>query len=307
MVARHERPTGKLHHFGNVRRGAFALAVALACAAATFVSSAAAMADTNLLANGSFANGTAGWKVTNATLTIATDGNGDTAAGRVALNGTASSYQLFASPRPATTTTAGAMYTGGGLVRSDTPGKKVCLQLKVVTSGGAVVVTGGPAALPQAPAGRLSRRPRLPRSRAAIRSPTWCAGHPGRRRARASRSMTSRSRARPILRRQRCPAASPRRQSRRPVSTCPGRPPATLTSAAWPATTSTATAPRPRSPPSRAAPPAAIGHLGRAQPDAHLPGVSIRRRRKHVRSIGRQRAGDDAGRQPADRRPLAPG
>ena len=145
MVARHERPTGMLHQVGNVRRAAFALVVASVCAAATFVTSATAMADTNLLANGSFANGTAGWKASNATLTIATDGNGDAAAGRVALNGTAASYQLFASPRPATTTTAGAIYTGGGLVRSDTPGKKVCLQLKVVTSGGAVVVTGSPA------------------------------------------------------------------------------------------------------------------------------------------------------------------
>ena len=66
MVARYGRPTGKLHHVGNVRRGAFALVVASACAAATFVSSATAMADTNLLANGSFANGTAGWKVISA-------------------------------------------------------------------------------------------------------------------------------------------------------------------------------------------------------------------------------------------------
>jgi len=108
-------------------------------------SSAVASADSaNLLANGSFASGTAGWKVGNATLSVASDGWDDAAAGRVARSGTASAYQLYAAPRPVTNTTAGATYTAGGVVRSDTPGKSVCLQLKEVTSGGALVAAATP-------------------------------------------------------------------------------------------------------------------------------------------------------------------
>lgn len=101
-----------------------------------------ARADTsNLLANGSFQAGTSDWKASNAAFTIASDGAADNAAGRLALNTTANSYQLTASPRPVKNTSAGLDYVANGVVRSDTPGKSVCLLLKEFTSGGALVGT----------------------------------------------------------------------------------------------------------------------------------------------------------------------
>jgi Concanavalin A-like lectin/glucanases superfamily len=93
----------------------------------------------NLLPNGSFQNGTTGWKASNSVLSIASDGDGDAFAGHVALSGTATSYQLAAAPRPVQSTGAGLTYTAAGVVRSDTPGKSVCLQLREVTSTGTVV------------------------------------------------------------------------------------------------------------------------------------------------------------------------
>jgi hypothetical protein len=101
-----------------------------------------ALADSgNLLPNGSFQSGTSGWTPSDAAFTIASDGNGDNAAGRVALSTSAKSYQLAASPRPVQSTTAGTVYTASGVVRSDTPGKSVCLLLKELTSGGTLVLT----------------------------------------------------------------------------------------------------------------------------------------------------------------------
>ncbi len=94
---------------------------------------------TNLLPNGSFQSGTSGWKATDAAFTIASDGATDGSAGRLALNTTASSYQLTASPRPVLDTSAGVVYTATGVVRSDTPGRSVCLVLKEFTSGGTLV------------------------------------------------------------------------------------------------------------------------------------------------------------------------
>jgi hypothetical protein len=101
-----------------------------------------ARADTrNLIANGSFQSGTSGWNASNAAFTIASDGATDSFAGRLALNTTASSYQLTASPRPVKNTSVGLDYVANGVVRSDTPGKSVCLLLKEFTSGGALVGT----------------------------------------------------------------------------------------------------------------------------------------------------------------------
>jgi Concanavalin A-like lectin/glucanases superfamily len=94
----------------------------------------------NLLPNGSFQSGTSGWKATDAAFTIASDGASDGFAGRLALNTAASSYQLVTSPRPVLNTSAGLVYTANGVVRSDTPGKSVCLLLKEFTSGGTLVL-----------------------------------------------------------------------------------------------------------------------------------------------------------------------
>ena len=104
--------------------------------------SAAARADSsNLLPNGSFQSGTSGWTTSDAALAIASDGADDGSAGLVAHNTTASSYQLSAKPRPVLSTTAGTVYTANGVVRSDAPGKQVCVVLRELTSGGTLVGT----------------------------------------------------------------------------------------------------------------------------------------------------------------------
>jgi hypothetical protein len=95
----------------------------------------------NLLPNGSFQSGTSGWVAANAAFTIATDGYDDGAAGRLALNATATRYTLSTKPNPVQSTTAGTVYTSDGVVRSDTPGKSVCLVVKEIASGGTVVQT----------------------------------------------------------------------------------------------------------------------------------------------------------------------
>ena len=102
---------------------------------------AVARADsTNLLPNGSFQSGTNGWTASNAALTIRSDGADDSYAGRLALNTTSTAYHMTASPRPVLSTSAGLVYTANGLVRSDTPGKNVCLLLKEFTSTGTLVL-----------------------------------------------------------------------------------------------------------------------------------------------------------------------
>ena len=105
------------------------------------LSSVAWAGSSNLLPNGSFQSGTSGWTPSDAAFTIASDGAGDSAAGRLAVNAGANSYQLAASPRPVQSTTAGVVYTANGVVRSDTPGENVCLMLKELTSGGTLVLT----------------------------------------------------------------------------------------------------------------------------------------------------------------------
>lgn len=95
----------------------------------------------NLLPNGSFQSGTSGWAASDAAFTIASDGVDDSFAGQLALSTTATTYQLTAKPRPVLNTTAGIVYVANGFVRSDTPGKSVCLLLKEFTSAGTNVLT----------------------------------------------------------------------------------------------------------------------------------------------------------------------
>ncbi|HET9126326.1 MAG TPA: LamG-like jellyroll fold domain-containing protein [Solirubrobacteraceae bacterium] len=102
-----------------------------------------ALADTaNLLPNGNFegTDGTgslSGWRGTN--LTLADDGVGGGYAGRVADTSTATGYGLYAYPKPVTSTVQGTMYSAGGEIRSDTPGKTVCLQLHEISSAGTTI------------------------------------------------------------------------------------------------------------------------------------------------------------------------
>src|SRR3954471_22105536 len=86
-------------------------------------------AGTNLLTNGDFASGTtSGWSAYQSTISVATDGFGGGFAGK-ASNGTATNYGLRSTAKPVTNGVAGTQYTGNGMVRSDTPGKQVCIYL----------------------------------------------------------------------------------------------------------------------------------------------------------------------------------
>jgi hypothetical protein len=89
----------------------------------------ASASGTNLLTNGDFELGTtSGWSAYQSTISVASDGVGGGSAGK-ASNGTATNYGLRTSAKPVTGGVAGTQYTGTGMVRSDTPGKQVCIYL----------------------------------------------------------------------------------------------------------------------------------------------------------------------------------
>lgn len=84
----------------------------------------------NLLANGSFEGSLDGWFGYRATLSLVSGGPEGAQFARVALSGTGSSYTIFTSPRPVTSPAAGSRYTASGWVRSERPGKTVCLRFR---------------------------------------------------------------------------------------------------------------------------------------------------------------------------------
>ncbi|HEX4679922.1 MAG TPA: DNRLRE domain-containing protein [Gaiellaceae bacterium] len=92
----------------------------------------------NLLTNGSFEGSLAGWSGASSSLTLASDGKVGSGAARVARS-SGSSFSILTSSKPVTSTAAGAAYTAGGWIRSDTPGRKVCLIVREWTTGGSLV------------------------------------------------------------------------------------------------------------------------------------------------------------------------
>ena len=103
---------------------------AIACA---FAPSALAA---NVLPNSSFEGSLTGWKGWNATLSLAADGTSGSGAAKV--SSTSTSYSAYTSPRPVQNEPAGVTYTGTGWVRSDTPGRTVCIYLREWGSSGAI-------------------------------------------------------------------------------------------------------------------------------------------------------------------------
>jgi concanavalin A-like lectin/glucanase superfamily protein len=97
--------------------------------------SAASAAGPNVLKNGDFESvpGLTGWTALRSTLSIVPGVTGNAARATYA-SGT--DYGLRATARPVTGGVAGMQYTGDGMVRSDTPGKKVCIYLTEYSSGG---------------------------------------------------------------------------------------------------------------------------------------------------------------------------
>lgn len=90
---------------------------------------APAPTSTNLIPNGSFEGTLVGWGLWSAKLSLTSGGAVGSQAARVTRSAY-STYGLFASPAPLTSLSAGAVYRGGGWVRSATPGRKVCLVLR---------------------------------------------------------------------------------------------------------------------------------------------------------------------------------
>jgi phospholipase C len=92
----------------------------------------------NLLPNGTFEGGgsgsLSGWKGTNASLALAADGVAGGHAASVRFTSGATTYSINASPKPVTSTTAGAKYVANGVFRSDTPGQAICFRLKEANS-----------------------------------------------------------------------------------------------------------------------------------------------------------------------------
>jgi subtilisin family serine protease len=116
-------------------------------ASATWTIAAPAAAGPNVLTNAGFESGTAGWSFFASTLSVATDAKAGSQALLVALDpaSTSTSFSAYAIPRPARNLVLGATYTASGYVRSDKPGKKVCLNLRELASG--TVVGTGPSCL----------------------------------------------------------------------------------------------------------------------------------------------------------------
>src|SRR5689334_10137566 len=124
-----------------VRGAAGAAALSVMMAGLALAPATVASAQTNLLPNPTFADGTtSGWKGTSAKLSVASPGFDDSYAADVMLSNTSTSYAIYASPLPATSVAAGSQLQGTGQVLG-VSGKSICLLLQEYTSGGSLVQT----------------------------------------------------------------------------------------------------------------------------------------------------------------------
>jgi hypothetical protein len=89
---------------------------------------------------GSGSGSLTGWSASNRALSLASDGVGGGYAGRAAAS-TAGTYRLTASTKPAKNAPQGEPFRASGMVRSDTPGKSVCLKIQERDSSGAWVAS----------------------------------------------------------------------------------------------------------------------------------------------------------------------
>jgi hypothetical protein len=126
--------------FRPVRSGAAAAAFSVVVAGMALAPATMASADTQLLGNGTFDGGTtSGWKATNATLSVVSPGFGGTGdSAEVTPASTATSYSMYASPKPGTNLPQGTQLEGNGEVLG-VAGRSVCLVLQESTTGGTVV------------------------------------------------------------------------------------------------------------------------------------------------------------------------
>jgi hypothetical protein len=100
--------------------------------------SSSATAGGLLLPNGSFEAGLTGWAGYGATLSLVGQAADGVSAARVSLSGTGTSFSILPSPRPVSTTVAGAVYTAGAAVRSQIAGRQLCLRMREYAAGSVV-------------------------------------------------------------------------------------------------------------------------------------------------------------------------
>lgn len=87
------------------------------------------VASTALLQNGSFEGSLAGWGGYGASLSLVPGTVGQSAA-RVTVSGTKTSFSILPTQVPVLSTLGGSVYAAGGWVRSNTPGRTICLRIR---------------------------------------------------------------------------------------------------------------------------------------------------------------------------------
>jgi outer membrane protein assembly factor BamB len=92
----------------------------------------------NLLPNPSFEGSLDGWTGTSAILSLADDAKLGSQSGKATRSGASTTFGMIAAPPPVGSSAAGTVYKAGGWVRSDTPGRKVCVGLRDWTPTGIV-------------------------------------------------------------------------------------------------------------------------------------------------------------------------
>ena len=85
---------------------------------------------------GSFEGSLDGWTGTSAILSLADDAKLGSQSGKATRSGASTTFGMIAAPPPVGSSAAGTVYKAGGWVRSDTPGRKVCVGLRDWTPTG---------------------------------------------------------------------------------------------------------------------------------------------------------------------------
>jgi chitodextrinase len=116
------------------------LGCALACAVLFAAADSAAGASGNLIPNPSFESGGSysfsGWGLTNASDSAVSAAESGSWAAKIQPSGSTSSYGIFVRPQPVASAIGGSRYQASVWLRTDKPGKTVCLNLRDLTSGG---------------------------------------------------------------------------------------------------------------------------------------------------------------------------
>jgi hypothetical protein len=96
------------------------------------------LAESTLLPNGSFEGTLSGWYGYRSTLSL-WSGNAVLGTGKALVTGTAGDFSILSNPRPVAATLAGASYLAEAWVRSDRPGRRVCVREREYSGNNKIV------------------------------------------------------------------------------------------------------------------------------------------------------------------------